>query len=80
MTMTKDEEATIRNVIRRLKEPRCGCAEPFPMDGFPARECLAPGYEGVSRVYLDSWIIPALELLLPGPERNPRDARAISGR
>jgi hypothetical protein len=80
MALTKDEEAAISNVIRRLKAPRCGCAEPFPVDGFPARECLAPGYEGVSRVYLETWVIPALELLLPGPGRDPALARDLSGR
>ena len=77
--MTKDEEATICNLIARMKEPRIGCAEPFPSAKI-AGEKLAVGYEGVSRVYLETWIIPALELLLPGDGRNPALARKLSAR
>ena len=77
--MTKDEEATIRNLIARMKEPRMGCAEPFP-SAQAAGEKLAEDYEGVSRIYLESWIIPALEFLLPGEKRNPALARKLSER
>jgi hypothetical protein len=80
MALTKAEETTIRNIIARLKEPRAGCAEPFPMAGFPARECLASGYEGVSRVYLDVWVIGPLEMLLPGADHDPDLAARVSGR
>lgn len=75
--MNKTEMATIENVIRRLKEPRCGSAEPFP-DEHKKREYQVPGYEGVSRIYLNTWIIPALELLLSDNKHDKELARDLS--
>lgn len=65
--MTKTEIAALQNLLDRLRSPRLGAAE---------------GYcEGVddsqSRLYLQSWIIGPLELLLPGPDRNPDLARRM---
>lgn len=79
MAMTKTEIAAIENVIRRLKEPRCGGADPFP-DHHAKLEYQVPGYEGVSRIYLNTWIIGALECLLPGEDHDPKLARDLSSR
>lgn len=79
MTLTQAEAATIENIIARLKEPNCGCS-----NGFGTEELVTQvndlGIEAVSRLYLSTWIIPALELLLPGDERNPDLARRLSSR
>ena len=76
--MTKDEIATIQNIIRRLKQPNCGCS-----NGIGTEELVAlansQGIEAVSRLYLDTWVVPALEQLLPGDKRNPKLARQLSG-
>jgi hypothetical protein len=73
--MTKGEIETIRNIVARLKEPRCGSGAPWPGE----TEHQARGYEGVSRVYLDSWIIPALAHLLP-EDRDVELAERLSRR
>ena len=75
--MNKTEIATIENIIKRLKEPRCGCAEPFP-DEHKKREYQVPGYEGVSRSYLNAWIIHPLELLLSDNKHDKKLARDLS--
>lgn len=67
--MTKGEIETLQNIIARLKQPNCGCSGAFDSD----REIVAAnskGLEAPSRLYLDTWIIGALELLLPGKSRN----------
>lgn len=77
MALTKTERETIENIIKRLKKPRAGCADPFPDDSAKA-ESQANGYEGVSRIYLDTWIIGPLELLLSDEPRNKTLARDMS--
>jgi len=71
-TMTKQEERTIRNIIARLKKERCGCASPTFDD-----EKQANGYEGVARIYVDTWLIGPLECLLP-EQRDPKLAERMS--
>lgn len=63
MPMTKKERQVITNIINRLKCERLGCAEPFP-DASAAQEKQAHGYEGVSRLYVNTWLIGPLELML----------------
>ncbi len=63
--MTKTEEATIRNVIESLRGER---ASP------EVKEALT----GPAKLYLETWVIAALELLLPGPRRDPKLARRLS--
>ena len=65
--MTPSEIATIQNVIRRLR----------------GDERASPGVRaalttGPAKLYLQTWVIPALELLLPGEKRDPRLARDLS--
>lgn len=79
MAMTKTETAAIKNVIKRLKEPNCGCSNGFDADDL-VKLANSAGIEAVSRSYLDSWIIPALELLLPGDKRNPDLAARLAGK
>lgn len=74
--MTKTEEQTIRNILARLRQERLGCAEPFSFGGKPD-ERQADGYEGVSRVYVNTSLIGPLELLLP-ENRDPKLAMEIS--
>lgn len=69
MAMGKTERETIENLIKRLKEPRAGCATPF--EG-TKNEVLMPGYEGVSRIYIDTWLIGPLECLLSGDTKLAR--------
>lgn len=77
--MTKTELQAIEGVIARLKKPNCGCANTFTADELVA-QVNAQGIEAVSRIYLDTWIIPALELLLPGEKRNPSLAARLAGK
>jgi len=80
MTMSKTVITTIHNLIARLKKPNCGCSNGFGTEEI-VKAANAQGVEAVSRIYLDTWIIPALELLI-AEGRTPRDlklARDIAG-
>jgi len=67
--MAKKEQEAIRNIIDRLSSPNCGCHNGFGTDEL-VEKVNAKGIEAVSRIYLDTWIIPALRMLLPGEGRN----------
>ena len=77
--MAKKEQETIRNIIDRLSSPNCGCH-----NGLEAEELVeavnAKGIEAVSRIYLDTWVIPALRMLLPGEGRDVNLAQRLSER
>lgn len=64
MAMNKTEIETIRNIIERLKRPNCGCAHGPGSEALVAA-CNGKGIEAPSRLYLDTWVIGALENLLP---------------
>lgn len=72
--MNKTQRETIENIIKRLEKPRAGCADPFP----GSVEQQAPGFEGVSRIYLDTWIIAPLKLALAEGADNNRLGRDLS--
>lgn len=84
MALTTHEEQTIRNLIDRLSLPNCGCHNPLGTEKLvEAVNNFADGsarLEVVSRLYLDTWVIPALRLLLPGEIRNPELASKLSAR
>lgn len=67
--MTKGEQQVIRNIIKRLKERNLGCAvdRMYPSEAFDVAVRLLneEEHEVASRIYLDTWVVPALELLLP---------------
>lgn len=79
--MTKTEERVLRNVIRRLK-----CEPIKNWGGVPGNTQQGESDEvrnalrGDAAIYLDTWVIPALELLLPGDRRDPALAQRLSGR
>lgn len=77
--MTKKEQEAIQNVIDRLSSQNCGCHNGMGTEKLVA-EVNAKRIEAVSRLYLDSWVIPALRLLLPGEDRNVDLACRLSGR
>lgn len=67
--MTKGEIETLKNIILRLQQPNLGCSHG------PGRESLvleanSQGLHVTSDVYLNTWIISSLEMLLPGPHRD----------
>jgi len=71
--MTKTEIAVIQKTISRLRAGR---------DGAPVRasdEIAAALLDPQMRIFLDSWVIGPLELLLPGQERNLNLAKKIAG-
>lgn len=75
--MTKTEQETLRNIVARLKEKNCGCATPLGREA-AVREANEAGYEVVMRLYLDTWVIPSLEYLLPGELHDPKLALRLS--
>lgn len=77
MSLTQDERATIENLIKRLTSPNCGCHNQIGTEEL-VKLANEKGIEAVSRIYLDTWVIPALKLLLPGEKRNPKLARSLS--
>ena len=82
--MTQTEIETIQNIIDRLSQPNCGCCNGMGTEKIvEAANKFGGGehftrMEVVSRLYLDSWVIPALMLLLPGDRRNPQLANKLS--
>lgn len=76
MSMTQIEVAVLESIIARLESPNCGCQHHTPNPQIAAAVEAAAKVdqklELVSRAYLDSWVVPALRALLPGPERNPK--------
>ena len=76
MALTKTEAATIHNVIKRLKKPNCGCSNGIGTEAI-VKAVNDEGIEAVSRIYLDTWVIPALELLI-GENRDPKLAEDLS--
>lgn len=58
--MNKTQREGFEMLLKRLKEPRAGCAAPFPGN----EEKLPRDYEGISRIYITTWLQSPLELLL----------------
>lgn len=77
--LTMREQEAIQNVIDRLSSPNCGCHNGLWTEKL-VEEANAKGIEAVSRLYLESWVIPALKLLLPGESRNVDLACRLSRR
>lgn len=81
--MTNQELDTIRNIIARLKKRDCGCSHSFigPDNNSELKAAVetlnAREIECVSRIYLDTWVIGALERLLP-ESHDPKTAVALS--
>lgn len=77
--MTKQELATIRNIITKLRQPNFGCSP-----GLRDEEAMAAankaGLQATTEVYLETWIIGPLQLLVAekGQGRNPRLAADMS--
>lgn len=86
--MTKTELRTIENIIARLREPNLGCCHASAMqhrvDALNTRDSDSKLREGsdrqevASRIYVDTWIIGALECLLPGDGRDTALAERMS--
>ena len=74
--MTKTEQQVIENVIKRL---RCETHK-LPDGTERQRESdeVRAALTGDAKLFLDTWVIGALELLLPGESRNPELALRLS--
>lgn len=75
--MTKAELQAIEGIIARLKKQNCGCHNAIGTEGL-VKLANFLDMEVVSRIYLNTWVIPALELLLPGEKRNPTLAAKLA--
>ena len=62
--MNSKEIETIRNLIKRLQKPNLGCSNNLSTVSI-VDSANSAGIECASRVYMDTWIIGALECLLP---------------
>lgn len=79
--MNKRQRQTIEQVAARLKKPHAGAAPRhlFRDDINKAIELLqANGYEVTSRIYLDTWVIPPLELMLSASALDQKTALSLS--
>lgn len=74
--MNKAQRETIENLIKRLEKPRAGCASPRPFNDIP--DTLPGGYEPISRIYIDTWLIAPLKLALADDAYNNRLGRDMS--
>lgn len=61
--MNKKEKQVIANIIERLHSKNLGCSNGFGTEQV-VTEANEKGIECASRLYIDTWIIPALEILL----------------
>jgi hypothetical protein len=66
--MNKTRQQALEFLLKRLREPRAGCAEPFP----GSTETQARGYEGISRIYIETWLAGPVELLLSDNNRDQK--------
>lgn len=75
MALTKTEAAAIANVAQRMKQVNFGSSSALDGDEInKARKLLNDaGFDVVSRIYTETWVLPALELLLPGNPEAKRD-------
>lgn len=71
--MTSAERDAIRGVLKKMKAPNLGSGHAFSDEALVAR-ANERGLEAVSRLYLNTWVIPVLEALLdsPSPSRLRR--------
>lgn len=85
--MTNGEIETIRNIIARLKAENLGCshgesaqARVDELNTYVTGDPRTGSHrlEVASRLYLDTWVIPSLEMLLPGDGRDVDLARRMS--
>jgi len=74
--MTKQEIETIRNIVERLKKANLGCSNSNSLEALVS-EANSKGVECASRLYVDTWLIGALECLLP-EQRDPSLAVRLS--
>ena len=63
--MGKTEQAVLRNVVRRLR-------------GENSSPEVAAALKGPARVYLETWVIPALEILAGNEDRDLRLALSLT--
>lgn len=75
--MTKTGQDALRRLIKRLESPSLGGVYRHIHEGIPK---LPEGLEPVSRVYVGTWLIGPLKLLLDGPDRDPALARTMLDR
>jgi hypothetical protein len=73
--MTKTEIAAIRNVIARMKQVNMGSSAGLAHKNVAEaiKMLNEAGFDVVSRIYTESWVLPALELLLPDSPMGKRD-------
>lgn len=77
MALNKSEIRVLQNVIARLKKPNLGCCNQMGLEEL-VKLANENGVEAVSRIYLDTWVIPTLELLLKGGRYSVQLAETIS--
>lgn len=80
--MNQTQRRTISNIVRRLKNTNIGCSVGGPMDPEKINKAIEllnnNGYVVASRLYVNSWVIPALELTLETGAHNHKLAESIS--
>lgn len=72
MSLSKTEQQVIENLIKKLK------CQPHPSGQPREADHVREALRGPAALYLDTWVIPALELLLPGDKRSPELALRLS--
>lgn len=74
----EDIDATITNLLARLASDNIGCSSIAKLN-LPARDD-SNVVTGTGRLYLETWIMAPLEMLLPGPSRDVKLAKSMSGK
>jgi hypothetical protein len=75
MSLSKTEERVIREIIARLEcQPKSVNGEPFPRESDEVRAALTGSH---AKIYLDTWVIAPMKLLLP-ESRNPSLAERLA--
>lgn len=81
MALTKAEQQIIENVIARLR-----CTPIHNWGGIPGNtqhgeaDEVRAALTGPAKLYLDTWVIMVLELMLPGEFRDPALGARLSSR
>lgn len=82
--MNNRQRQTIEQISARLKEPHLGAAVGGPLDSEEVNKAIellqSRGFEVTSRLYLNTWIIPALDLMLSSEASAQKLALSLSRR
>ncbi|ATI15695.1 hypothetical protein [Bordetella phage vB_BbrM_PHB04] len=80
--MNQRQRHTIEQIAARLKKPHAGASVGGPLDSEEVNKAIellqSKGFEVTSRLYLNTWVIPPLDLMLSDAAHDQKLALDLS--